>query len=77
MTQAEKAKALVHRFEMESMALHHIQREWLEREITKLLAEQREFQRHKRLWKHEVLVARDSMQADAMVRYMTDGLPRP
>lgn len=34
----EAAKALVHRFEMESMALHKIQREWLEREIAKLLA---------------------------------------
>jgi hypothetical protein len=33
----EAAKALVHRFEMESMALHRIQREWLEREIAKLL----------------------------------------
>jgi hypothetical protein len=38
MTPADKAKALVHQFEMESMALHQIQREWLEREITKLLA---------------------------------------
>jgi len=34
----KSAKDLVRRFEMESMALHKIQREWLEREIAKLLA---------------------------------------
>ena len=33
----EHAKAFVRRFEMESMALHRSQREWLEREIAKLL----------------------------------------
>jgi hypothetical protein len=40
MTPTEKAKALVRRFEMETMALHRIQREWLEREIEKLLTEE-------------------------------------
>lgn len=38
MSPDKAAKELVHRFEMESMALHRIQREWLEREIAKLLA---------------------------------------
>jgi hypothetical protein len=40
-THIDGAKALVHRFEHESMALHRIQRKWLESEIAGLLAQQR------------------------------------
>jgi len=38
MTYEAAARELVRRFEHESMALHKTQREWLEREIAKLLA---------------------------------------